>query len=117
MQDYGFGVPRKTLPRTTLNSGSRSRARCDFVRKVCAAIKEERVVGEYVELPGVRTWHEVEGQGESVVLLHGGFCANETWGPRQAELAADHRTFLTERHALRTSQPVENHCNYTYRSV
>ena len=74
-------------------------------------------MGEYVELPGVRTWYEVEGLREPLVLLHGGFCAIETWGPQRAEFAADHRTFLPERRALRTSQPVEGHCDYVDRSV
>ena len=27
----------------------------------------------YVEVAGLRTWHEVTGQGEPVVLLHGAF--------------------------------------------
>src|SRR5215217_8506357 len=32
---------RISLPRTPVNSGSRSRAKCAIVRKVCAATKEE----------------------------------------------------------------------------
>ncbi|MCH0538043.1 alpha/beta hydrolase [Streptomyces sp. MUM 203J] len=54
-------------------------------------------MGTYVELPGVRTWYETEGSGDPVVLLHGGFCTNETWGPQRADLAARFRLFLPER--------------------
>ncbi|CAL9331524.1 alpha/beta fold hydrolase [Streptomyces sp. enrichment culture] len=54
-------------------------------------------MGEYVGLPGVRTWYETEGSGEPLVLLHGGFCTNETWGAQRADLAAAHRLFLPER--------------------
>jgi pimeloyl-ACP methyl ester carboxylesterase len=55
--------------------------------------------GQYVELPGVRTWYEVEGAGEPVVLLHGGFCTNETWYAQRADFAAKHKLFLPERRA------------------
>lgn len=54
-------------------------------------------MGTYAELPGVRTWYETEGSGDPVVLLHGGFCTNETWSPQRADLAARFRLFLPER--------------------
>ena len=69
-------------------------------------------MGEYVELPAVRTWYEVEGQGEPVVLLHGGFCTNETWGPQRADFAADHLTFLPERRAHGHTPDVEGPLSY-----
>lgn len=37
-------------------------------------------MGDYADLPGVRTWYETEGTGDPLVLLHGGFCTNDTWG-------------------------------------
>ena len=42
-------------------------------------------MGEYIELPGVKTWYDVEGQGEPVLLLHGDFVTNETWGAQRAD--------------------------------
>jgi pimeloyl-ACP methyl ester carboxylesterase len=69
-------------------------------------------VGEYVELPGVRTFYEVEGQGEPLLLLHGGFVTNETWGPQRADFAADHRTFLPERRAHGHTPDVEGPLSY-----
>jgi pimeloyl-ACP methyl ester carboxylesterase len=71
-----------------------------------------RAVGQYLELPGVRTSYEVEGQGEPVVLLLGGFCTNETWGPQRADFAADHRTFLPERRAHGHTPDVEGPLSY-----
>jgi pimeloyl-ACP methyl ester carboxylesterase len=64
-------------------------------------------VGEYVELPGVKTWYEVQGQGEPVLLLHGGFVTNETWGAQRADFAANHRVFLPERRAHGHTPDVE----------
>jgi len=69
-------------------------------------------VGEYVELPGISTWYEVEGQGEPILLLHGGFCTNETWGPQRADFAAHHRTFLPERRAHGHTPDVEGPLSY-----
>ncbi|MFF0200304.1 alpha/beta fold hydrolase [Streptomyces sp. NPDC005017] len=56
-------------------------------------------MGDYVDLPGVRTWYETEGTaGEPpLLLLHGGFCTNETWDPQRAPLAAEYHVFLPER--------------------
>ncbi|MFJ2027669.1 alpha/beta fold hydrolase [Streptomyces sp. NPDC087897] len=56
-------------------------------------------MGEYADLPGVRTWYETEGAGDPLLLLHGGFCTNDTWGAQRAELAAAYRVFLPERRA------------------
>ena len=69
-------------------------------------------MGEYVELPGVRTWYEVEGHGEPVVLLHGGLCTNEIWGQQRADFAANHRTFLPERRAHGHTPDVEGPLSY-----
>ena len=54
-------------------------------------------MGEYVELPGVRTWYEAEGAGDPLLLLHGGLCTNDTWGAQRADFAARYRLFLPER--------------------
>lgn len=56
-------------------------------------------MGDYADLPGVRTWYETEGSGDPLLLLHGGFCTNETWGAQRADLAAAYRVFLPERRA------------------
>jgi pimeloyl-ACP methyl ester carboxylesterase len=69
-------------------------------------------VGEYIELPGVKTWYEVEGEGDPLVLLHGGFCTNETWGQQQAHFAANHRVFLPERRAHGHTPDVEGRLSY-----
>ncbi|WP_327292978.1 alpha/beta fold hydrolase [Streptomyces sp. NBC_01198] len=54
-------------------------------------------MGEYVELPGATTWYDTEGAGDPLVLLHGGFCTNETWGAQRPDLAESYRLFLPER--------------------
>ncbi len=56
-------------------------------------------MGDYADLPGVRTWYETEGSGDPLVLLHGGFCTNDTWGAQRTDLAAAHRLYLPERRA------------------
>lgn len=33
----------------------------------------------YVEVAGLRTWREVSGEGDPLVLLHGGFLGASSW--------------------------------------
>ena len=35
--------------------------------------------GQYVDAGGLRTYYEVHGAGEPVVLLHGGLCTSACW--------------------------------------
>ncbi|QFZ22379.1 alpha/beta fold hydrolase [Saccharothrix syringae] len=46
---------------------------------------------------GVRTWHEVRGEGEPVVLLHGGFADSRDFGPNLARLADRFRVHTADR--------------------
>jgi pimeloyl-ACP methyl ester carboxylesterase len=69
-------------------------------------------VGEYIELPGVKTWYEIEGQGDPVLLLHGGLCTNQTWDPQREEFAANHRLFLPERRAHGHTPDVEGRLSF-----
>ena len=46
----------------------------------------------YVDLDGVRTYHEITGAGDPLVLLHGGMCTIDTFG----ELAGFECEFTVE---------------------
>jgi pimeloyl-ACP methyl ester carboxylesterase len=51
----------------------------------------------YVEIAGQRVWHEVAGEGNRVVLLHGGFAGASSWGANTAALfAAGFRVYAPE---------------------
>src|SRR5215204_7781998 len=52
------------------------------------------------------------GSGRPVLLLHGGFCTNETWSPQRADFAAKHRVFLPERRAHGHTPDVEGPLSY-----
>lgn len=51
----------------------------------------------YVEVSGLRTYYEVHGEGEPVVLLHGGGMTAESWSQRVPALARRYRVFVPER--------------------
>lgn len=72
-------------------------------------------MGDYVELPGVRTWYETDGaaDAEPLLLLHGGLCTNETWAAQRPGLAAAYRLFLPERRAHGHTPDVEGPLSYT----
>lgn len=69
-------------------------------------------MGEYVELPGVKTWYEAEGAGDPLLLLHGGLCTNETWQAQRADLAGRYRLFLPERRGHGHTPDVEGPLSY-----
>jgi pimeloyl-ACP methyl ester carboxylesterase len=51
----------------------------------------------FVEVSGLRTYYEVHGEGEPVVLLHGGGVTAESWSEQVPALARQYRVFVPER--------------------
>jgi len=54
-------------------------------------------VGEYVNAGGVRTYYETYGEGEPLVLLHGGLATAESWAMQIPALAERYRVYVPER--------------------
>lgn len=69
-------------------------------------------MGEYVDLPGVKTWYEVEGDGEALLLLHGGLCTNETWEAQRAAFTSTFKVFFPERRAHGHTPDVDGPLTY-----
>jgi pimeloyl-ACP methyl ester carboxylesterase len=53
--------------------------------------------GDYVAAGGLNTYYEVNGAGEPLLLLHGGFCPVETFDDLTPSLAEEYRVYLPER--------------------
>ncbi|MGW0612772.1 alpha/beta fold hydrolase [Streptomyces sp. NPDC002788] len=68
--------------------------------------------GGYVELPGARTWYESEGAGDPLLLLHGGFCTNETWQAQRSAFAERFHVFLPERRGHGRTPDVDGPLSY-----
>jgi pimeloyl-ACP methyl ester carboxylesterase len=52
----------------------------------------------YIDVAGRKTWHEVSGSGDPVVLLHGGFVGASSWAGQAPALAqAGYRVHIPER--------------------
>lgn len=67
----------------------------------------------YVEVGGVRTWHEIDGAGEPVVLLHGGFAGADSWFcQRPALAAAGFRVYVPERRGHAHTPDVDGPISY-----
>ena len=58
---------------------------------------EGTMVGEYVDAGGVRTYYEVHGGGEPLVLLHGGLATAESWAMQVPAFAGRYRVYVPER--------------------
>lgn len=70
------------------------------------------MTGAYIDLPNATTWYEVEGQGDPLLLLHGGLCTNAVWAPQRGDFAAEYRVFLHERRGHGHSPDVEGPISY-----
>lgn len=60
-------------------------------------IIEQTSHGAYLDAGGVHTYYEIEGDGDPLVLLHGGFTTIESWGAQTPALAERYRVHLPER--------------------
>jgi pimeloyl-ACP methyl ester carboxylesterase len=65
-----------------------------------------------VEANGVDTYYEVDGEGEPVVLLHGGFVTIDSWAPQRAALGARYRLYLPERRGHGRTPDVDGPLSY-----
>src|SRR4051812_30153948 len=54
-------------------------------------------MGEYARLGESDIWYEVMGEGDPVVLLHGGLSDGTAWGLQLPALAEHHRVFVPDR--------------------
>jgi pimeloyl-ACP methyl ester carboxylesterase len=68
--------------------------------------------GEYVDVGGVRTYYEVAGAGDPLVLLHGGLCTVETFGAQTPALAEHYRVYVPERRGHGRTPDVEGPITY-----
>lgn len=53
--------------------------------------------GDYIDVKGLRTYYEVHGEGDPLLLMHGGFCTVETFARQTLEFAKSYRVYLPER--------------------
>jgi pimeloyl-ACP methyl ester carboxylesterase len=67
----------------------------------------------YVDVNGLRTWHEVSGAGDPVVLLHGAFAGAASWSAQAPVLAAaGYKVYVPERRGHAHTPDVEGPLSY-----
>jgi pimeloyl-ACP methyl ester carboxylesterase len=67
----------------------------------------------YVDVGGMRVWHEVSGDGDPVALLHGGFAGADSWAAQVPALVdAGYRVYVPERRGHAHTPDVEGPISY-----
>jgi len=69
----------------------------DDLEAVMATSETQTRNGDYVDAGGLNTYYEVNGAGDPLLLLHGGFCPAETFDGLTLGLAEAYRVYLPER--------------------
>ena len=69
-------------------------------------------MGVYVQIGDVKTWYDDAGDGDPLVLLHGGIATNDTWGPQLAELPMQFHVYAPERRGHGHTPDVEGPLHY-----
>lgn len=64
-------------------------------------------MGEYANVNGLRTYYEVQGEGEPVMLLHGGGVTADSWYGQLPALAERYRVYAPERRGHGRTPDVE----------
>jgi pimeloyl-ACP methyl ester carboxylesterase len=68
----------------------------------------------YIDVAGMQVWHEVTGDGDPLVLLHGGFAsASSFYGQTPVLAAAGYRVHVPERRAHGHTADVEGPITYS----
>lgn len=70
------------------------------------------MAGDYVTVNGVRTYYEIEGAGEPLVLMHGGFMSSEGMVTLQAPLADRFKVYVPDRRAHGRTGDVDGPISY-----
>jgi pimeloyl-ACP methyl ester carboxylesterase len=66
----------------------------------------------YLRINGVELYSEVDGTGDAVLLLHGGFCSLESLRAQSDALRGDYRVFAFERPGHGRSADIEGEFDY-----
>lgn len=68
--------------------------------------------GAYLDIGSVHTYYEVQGEGDPLVLLHGGLCAAETFDGMTPGLAERFRVYVPERRGHGRTADVDGPITY-----
>jgi pimeloyl-ACP methyl ester carboxylesterase len=77
------------------------------------ATSAQRPGGAYVDAGGIRTYYEVHGSEDPLLLLHGGFCPVETFDELTPALAEQYTVYTPERRGHGRTPDVEGPITYT----
>src|SRR5437867_11063993 len=69
-------------------------------------------MGQYIDIGAVKTWYDEQGEGDPLILLHGGLVPNESWGMQTPEFSARFPVLAPERRGHGRTPDVEGPLTY-----